>query len=334
MMAKLQHLFGLRAIYGSSHNGGISVLREGIRVLRRGDHSLCISPDGPGGPSLRVQEGALYFAKMTGAPIIPVCFSAKHVWIQNRWDRYLLVYPFTKIKCRVGEPIYIDSKIEPNTIILWATYTNKYKMVTPWWFLHKTPLAFLLLPIAWIYYLASRMVFNWRRMVAYKSRRKVICIGGLLAGGVGKTPIVRVIANYLDAPVVMRGYRRTASTANIGDEAAMLMSDDIAVHVGHRKSNIMLLDRQQDEKGPILMDDGLQNPLIKKDISILVFDEMIGFGNGFLLPAGPLREPKCHAKNADAIIIIKNPRAKRKLKLPDTVPVFYAENKTILRLRV
>ncbi len=202
-------------------------------------------------------------------------------------------------------------------------------MKTPWWFLHKTPLAFLLLPIAWIYYLASRMVFNWRRMVAYKSRRKVICIGGLLAGGVGKTPIVRVIANYLDAPVVMRGYRRTASTANIGDEAAMLMSDDIAVHVGHRKSNIMLLDRQQDEKGPILMDDGLQNPLIKKDISILVFDEMIGFGNGFLLPAGPLREPKCHAKNADAIIIIKNPRAKRKLKLPDTVPVFYAENKTI-----
>jgi tetraacyldisaccharide 4'-kinase len=202
-------------------------------------------------------------------------------------------------------------------------------MKTPWWFLHKTPLAFLLLPIAWIYYLASRMVFNLRRMVAYKSRRKVICIGGLLAGGVGKTPIVRVIANYLDAPVVMRGYRRTASTANIGDEAAMLMSDDIAVHVGHRKSNIMLLDRQQDEKGPILMDDGLQNPLIKKDISILVFDEMIGFGNGFLLPAGPLREPKCHAKNADAIIIIKNPCAKRKLKLPDTVPVFYAENKTI-----
>lgn len=202
-------------------------------------------------------------------------------------------------------------------------------MKTPWWFLHKTPLAFLLLPIAWIYYLASRMVFNLRRMVAYKSRRKVICIGGLLAGGVGKTPIVRVIANYLDAPVVMRGYRRTASTANIGDEAAMLMSDDIVVHVGHRKSNIMLLDRQQDEKGPILMDDGLQNPLIKKDISILVFDEMIGFGNGFLLPAGPLREPKCHAKNADAIIIIKNPRAKRKLKLPDTVPIFYAENKTI-----
>ncbi|MBQ7185360.1 MAG: lysophospholipid acyltransferase family protein [Alphaproteobacteria bacterium] len=111
MMAKLQHLFGLRAIYGSSHNGGLSVLRNGIKVLRRGDHSLCISPDGPGGPSLRVQDGALYFAKMSGAPIIPVCFSARHTWIQRRWDRYLLVYPFTKIKCKVGEPMFVDSKI-------------------------------------------------------------------------------------------------------------------------------------------------------------------------------------------------------------------------------
>lgn len=202
-------------------------------------------------------------------------------------------------------------------------------MKTPWWFLHKTPLAFLLLPIAWVYYFASRLVFNWRRMFVYKSRRKVVCVGGLLAGGVGKTPIVRAIANYLDAPVVMRGYKRTANTANIGDEAAMLMSDDISVHVGHRKSNIMLLDRQQNEKGPILMDDGLQNPLIKKDISILVFDEMIGFGNGFLLPAGPLREPRRHARNADAIIVIKNSRAKRKFRLPNSVPVFYAENKTV-----
>ena len=203
-------------------------------------------------------------------------------------------------------------------------------MKTPWWFLHKTPLAFLLLPIAWVYYFVSRVVFNWRRMFAYNSRRKVVCVGGILAGGVGKTPIVRAIANYLDAPIVMRGYKRTASTGNIGDEAAMLMSDGIAVHVGHRKSNIMLLDRQKVEKGPILMDDGLQNPLIKKDISILVFDQMIGFGNGFLLPAGPLREPKRHAKRADAIIVIKNAKnTKRKFKLPDGVPVFYAENKTI-----
>ena len=203
-------------------------------------------------------------------------------------------------------------------------------MKTPWWFLHKTPLAFLLLPVAGVYYLFSRVVYSWRKMFAYQSRRKIICIGGLFAGGVGKTPIVRVIANRLDFPVVMRGYKRSAKTGNIGDEATMLMHDGIAVHVGHRKSNIMLLNRQKNENSPILMDDGLQNPSIKKDISIIVIDEGLGFGNGFILPAGPLREPKKHAKNADAIIVIKRENVKRKLKLPEGVPVFYATNKNIM----
>lgn len=110
MMAKLQHLFGLRSIYGSTSDGGISVLRQGVRILRDGKYSICISPDGPGGPSLRVQDGALYFAKMSGTPIIPVCFSASHARIQKRWDRYLVALPFGTITCNVGEPVFIDKK--------------------------------------------------------------------------------------------------------------------------------------------------------------------------------------------------------------------------------
>jgi len=110
MMAKLQHLFGLRAIYGSSSKGGVSVLREGLRVLQQGDHGICMSPDGPGGPSLRVQDGALYFAKMSGAPIIPVCYTASKAWIQDRWDRYLLALPFSKIVCNVGNPVFVPKK--------------------------------------------------------------------------------------------------------------------------------------------------------------------------------------------------------------------------------
>lgn len=113
MMAKLQRLFGLKPIYGSTSDGGISVLRQGVRILRQGDHSMCISPDGPGGPSLRVQDGALYFAKMTGAPIIPVCFSASHASFQKRWDRYLVALPFSKITCKVGMPVFIDAKSTP-----------------------------------------------------------------------------------------------------------------------------------------------------------------------------------------------------------------------------
>ncbi len=110
MMAKLQHLFGLRAIYGSSHKGGVSVLREGLRVLARGDHGICMSPDGPGGPSLRVQDGALYFAKMSGAPIIPVCYTTSRAWFQKRWDRYLVALPFSKIVCNIGNPVFVPRR--------------------------------------------------------------------------------------------------------------------------------------------------------------------------------------------------------------------------------
>ena len=201
-------------------------------------------------------------------------------------------------------------------------------MKTPYWFMHKTLLAFILVPFSWVYYGVSRMVYSVRKRRAYNSQRKVICIGNILAGGVGKTPIVREIATYLDAPVVMRGYKKSAKTGNIGDEATMLSCAGLIVHTGNRKSNVVLFDKQRD-KSPIVMDDGLQNPTVKKDISIMVFDESIGFGNGFLLPAGPLREPRGHIANADAILIVRSKNRKKNFTIPTGVPVFYVTNQTV-----
>lgn len=172
------------------------------------------------------------------------------------------------------------------------------------------------------------MVFCVRSVRSIKSRRKIICVGNILAGGVGKTPVVRAIANRYGAPVVMRGYKKSDKTGNVGDEAMMLARTGLAVHVGSRKSNILLLNKQ-DENTPIVMDDGLQNPSIEKDVSIVVFDEGLGYGNGLMLPAGPLRVPKRAAKKADAIIVIKSKKPKKKFKLPDGVPVFYAKNQTV-----
>ncbi len=110
IMAKVQRLFGLRPLYGSTTRGGMEVLRGGLRILMDGRYSLCISPDGPSGPSMRVQDGVLYFSKMTGAPIIPVCYSASRAKFANRWDRYLIVKPFSKITCIVGEPVFVPRK--------------------------------------------------------------------------------------------------------------------------------------------------------------------------------------------------------------------------------
>ena len=129
-MAKLQRLFGLRAIYGATSEGGISVLRQGVRVLRTGKYALCLSPDGPGGPSMRVQDGALYFAKMTGAPIIPVCYSSSRSWIQKRWDRYLVTLHFSRIKCKIGKPLFVA----PNaTAEERDKYIEKKKSIYNWY---------------------------------------------------------------------------------------------------------------------------------------------------------------------------------------------------------
>ena len=198
-------------------------------------------------------------------------------------------------------------------------------MKTPKWFLKRGIVAILLLPLSWFYLIASKTVFAFRKLHVYKSRRPIVCFGNILSGGVGKTPMVREVAKFFDAPVVMRGYKKSAETGDVGDEAKMLSNDGILVHVGDRKSNLILLNKQKSNT-PIIMDDGFQNSGINKDISILVFDEAIGFGNGFLLPAGPLREGKSAMKRADAIILIKRKNVARNFALPTDIPIFTAKN--------
>lgn len=202
-------------------------------------------------------------------------------------------------------------------------------MKTPKWFLNKTPLAYVLLPMALFYYGISKVVYLYRLFQQKTSKRPVICIGNILAGGVGKTPLVMEIAKFTKSPVVMRGYKKDKESGDVGDEAKMLQNSGLKVYVGSRIKNIDFLNNQK-SKAPIIMDDGFQNPTIKKSLSVLVFDESIGFGNGFLLPAGPLREPRFAIKRADAIIVIKTKGDKKANMNFYNKPVFYATNKTII----
>jgi tetraacyldisaccharide 4'-kinase len=205
-------------------------------------------------------------------------------------------------------------------------------LTTPGWFLKKSFTAYLLLPFALVYYLISGLVYFFRLICQKKSKIPVVCIGNILAGGVGKTPIVMEVSRHFGAPVVMRGYKRDERSDDIGDEAKMMKNAGIKVNVGDRIKNIERLNQKstiRDRKSPIIMDDGFQNPSIKKNISILVFDESIGFGNGFILPAGPMREPKSAIKRADAAIVIKG-KKNPDFKIPPYVPVFHANNRTVM----
>ncbi len=203
------------------------------------------------------------------------------------------------------------------------------RMKTPKWFLKRNLIAYLLLPLSLIYLIASNIVFIIRRFNRKTSNRPVICIGNILSGGVGKTPIVMQIAKKHNAPVVTRGYKKNSNN-EIGDEAKMMNMSGIDVYAGNRKASIDSLNLKKSKK-PIIMDDGFQNSGIKKDLSIIVFDGKIGVGNGFVLPAGPLRETTFAINRADAVIIIKSEYSDNNdFQISTNTPVFYAKTKNIM----
>jgi tetraacyldisaccharide 4'-kinase len=152
----------------------------------------------------------------------------------------------------------------------------------------------------------------------------VICCGNASVGGTGKTPVCldiagRLRARGIDAHLLTRGYgggaargvirvdsaRHTAAV--VGDEA-MLLAQVAPTWVGADRAATA---RAAVEAGAcaLIMDDGLQNPSLAKTCSLLVIDGGFGFGNGRLLPAGPLREPVAAAAERCRAAIIMGPDA-------------------------
>jgi len=175
----------------------------------------------------------------------------------------------------------------------------------------------LLAPIGWLY---GRSV-TWKREHAapFRPRAKVACIGNLTAGGTGKTPIAIAVARALiargaQAVILSRGYGGKIKgpalvdpahdTAQVtGDEPLLLAAAAPVVVARDRRAGAALADSEGADV--IVMDDGHQNFAVAKDLSIVVVDGAAGFGNGRILPAGPLREPVAQGlARADAVIVV------------------------------
>lgn len=106
LMLRTLARFGMRPIIGSSKRGGAQALRDMSRVIRDGS-SVCITPDGPRGPRMRVSAGIVLLAKLTGAPLVPASFSVTRGRMLGSWDRLLIAHPFGRGVFICGEPVFV-----------------------------------------------------------------------------------------------------------------------------------------------------------------------------------------------------------------------------------
>ncbi|MCH9053358.1 MAG: tetraacyldisaccharide 4'-kinase [Proteobacteria bacterium] len=147
----------------------------------------------------------------------------------------------------------------------------------------------------------------------------VICVGNLVTGGAGKTPVALALGAYLQAlgkevHFLTRGYGGSErgpvrvdpgrhGVAEIGDEALLLAAKAPTWVARNRVGGAEAA--ADDGAGIVVMDDGFQNPALAKDVSLLVVDGGFGFGNGRVIPAGPLREPvETGLGRASAVVLI------------------------------
>jgi tetraacyldisaccharide 4'-kinase len=196
--------------------------------------------------------------------------------------------------------------------------------------LKRSPLSYTLYPAGVIYGFLQKLRRTYYQRNEYKPPCKIISIGNIVSGGSGKTPLTISLAKLLikegiKVAISHRGYKGAwennphiiaddsgllYDVQQTGDEAYLIASSlpQIPVAVGRkRKEAIQLLLQNYPDLEIMILDDALQHYYVHRDLDIISFDASLGLGNGFVLPAGYLREPISNIPpNSIAVINHKN----------------------------
>lgn len=166
---------------------------------------------------------------------------------------------------------------------------------------------YLLLPLTGLFCVLAA----WRRWQHKRQQVKhsvpVIVVGNISVGGTGKTPLVIWLVEWLrDAGfkpgVVSRGYQHQIN--DIGDEPTLIKQrTQVPIAIGSDRNQAIATLLQQHTCDIIIADDGLQHYRMGRDVEICVVDGQRRFGNGFCLPAGPLRESISRLTSCDFVIV-------------------------------
>ena len=149
----------------------------------------------------------------------------------------------------------------------------------------------------------------------YSYKIPIICVGNIYVGGTGKTPLSIYIYNLLKSkkfkPAIVKKYYPSHI------DEINFTKNKVKHFFSDKKRSLSILKAEKKNNNVIIMDDGLQDVSIKKDLSILCFNSSDLIGNGFLLPAGPLRDRLKKINNYQIVVINgkKNIAFEKKLKL-------------------
>ena len=186
----------------------------------------------------------------------------------------------------------------------------------------KSLVSLLLLPLSAVFLLISfirKTLYQFNFLKSFKLKIPVIVIGNITSGGTGKTPLIIYLANELKKNgyrpgIISRGYgsksegvmevSQKSDVAEAGDEP-MLIQKHTHLPVFVSKDRVLAakaLVKKYAKTDVILSDDGIQHYRLRRDLEVLVIDGTRKFGNGYLLPAGPLREFRSKLKTVDAIV--------------------------------